>query len=178
MLEPMNMPQSPAAQQLMGAIHQAVANTPYTFVPTEQGFDLMIDLPRWHVRMNERQLQRTFVHRVKLNEAKRSLTITQMQHAVTWGAYGPTIGAHLSTSRGRHWQFSFGASYGTRADGSFGRTGGFTFNSEEGRRLISDTAKAMGWTERMNLSAKIGIAVGSVGAIGGLVALVAVLLFA
>ncbi|MDS1271876.1 hypothetical protein RIF23_16405 [Lipingzhangella sp. LS1_29] len=173
----MTIPHGPAAQQFVGAIHQAAANTPYTFVPTEQGFDLMIDLPRWHVRMNERLLQRTFVHRVKLNEAKRTFTITQTEHAVTWGAYGPTIGVQVSAFLGRSRNFTFGASYGPRADGSFGQTGGFTFDSEEGRRLISNTGQALGWTERMNTPAKIGLGFAVFGFVGALAAAVGLLLF-
>ncbi|MGH8880923.1 MAG: hypothetical protein ACRD0P_26810, partial [Stackebrandtia sp.] len=135
--------------------------------------DVAVDVPHQQVQglLYRRQVQQVMRHRVKVDEPAHKLTINDESHRLEWRAGVAHVGAQLSKSSGRQVQITFGKTVG--ADGA---ESGFRFNSEEGRRKITDTAKALGWTIGMSTQTKIGLVAGIIGGVGALVAVVAVLI--
>lgn len=135
--------------ELINAVRRATKDTPYVLTETAAGFDVSIDLTNanWLGTFRERDIKRTFVHKVRLKEPRKRYTITDHTHRVSWSVNGPTLGARIERTAGRQKSVEFGGRLGRRDDGSFGFTETFRFSSEEGRRLITEPATALGWTQ-------------------------------
>ncbi|WP_445256494.1 hypothetical protein [Nocardioides aurantiacus] len=168
----------PAARELVEAVRARTEGTPYALVETEDGFDLGLDLAdaTYLTLMYQRRLERSFTHEVRLDEATRTMSITDSSRELTWrrgadvcgGVPVPTVGARLSVARGRLVSRSFETTVAVREDGSAGRVVDYRFDSGESRDLVRGPARELGWREVRGTAEKIGLYVG----VGTLVLLV------
>lgn len=172
-----------ASEELVEAVRARVADTPYTVRVTDVGFDVGLDLvdTTYYTLMHQKRLEKTFTHRVTLDEESRTLSITDDSHELTWergvdvtgGVPVPRLGARLSRAMGRLESKSFEKTWAVDEDGRFGKVVDYAFDSAEGRRLVREPAAALGWRERAGTPQRIGVAV-AIGA--GVLALVVVVL--
>lgn len=159
--------------ELIAALRERTADTPYTVVETDKGFDLTVDVAdaRWLTLLKAHGTKQVFTHEVALDEARQRLTITDVASSLDWSAGGstPRLRAERSVQRGRVYQKSFRKEYGVDADtGEAGAVVDYAFDSSEGRDLVREVAAAHGWSEAMGTEQKIGLVVG----IGALVLVV------
>ena len=173
------------AETLFKAVRAKANGTPYVVTRTEQGFDVRLDLAdaRWFDLMHERGLRTAFTHHVALDEAARTLTITDDGQAVEWragadvagGGPRPVLAGRAQRVLGRSYEVGFRKEYGVRADGHFGEVVTYAFSSNEGHRLVRGPARELGWRERMPASARVGLVFGAVGLLGAAATVVALL---
>ncbi len=167
------------ALELYTRVQAAAANGHYTATPTADGFEVSIDLrvPQWSSLLLQRRVKRVLTHRVSLDPPNRRLTITDVLREVQWTSVGGVVlGRSIKVDRGRVWHKSKTVTIGKRDDGRLGVVDQDTFSSEEGRRLITDAARALGWTQRAGWQAKAGLIAGLVGGVGALVAVLLALI--
>lgn len=161
---------SPAADQLRAAVVERAAGTPYRVVETPEGFDLRIDLAdsRWYGPLGASRARRVVEHKVVLDEASRSLTLTEEHFEVRWEAGVDAAGrvprlvaaARVERTLGRTYGFESERTWGVDAQGRAGRVVDFTFTSAEGQGMVRDAARALGWSERMGGAQRTGLVVG------------------
>lgn len=175
-----------ASGELVEAVRARLVGTPYRMVETERGFDVAVDLAdaTYYTLMYRKHLETTWTYRVHLDEATRTLSITDDSYRMEWkagadvsgGVPRPTLGARLSRSVGRFESKSFQRTYAIGEDGEYGKVVDFTFDAAEGRRLIREPARELGWTEKAGTAQRIGLVFALVGGIGALVTVVVLLL--
>lgn len=154
--------------ELYAGVQQAVSGAPYQVTPTGDGFEVSVDLPdrRWHSLFEQRGLRQVFKHRVKVvDEQARKLSVNDELYELAWSGGVAHLGASIGKQSGRIYRTSFGTS----------STGDWAFGSEEGRRLVTDTAKQLGWTVVWSGAQKVGLVVGIIGGAFALVTLVGLL---
>lgn len=167
------------AMELYTRVQAAAAREHYTVTPTEDGFEVSIDVrvPQWSSLLYQRRAKRVFTHRVSLDPSTRTFTITDVLRDVWWKeAGGLVLGGGVEVNRGRVWHKSKTVTIGKRDDGQLGMVDQYTFSSEVGRQLITETARTLGWTQRTGWEAKAGLIAGLVGGVGALVAVLLVLI--
>ena len=165
-------------QHLIDQVRSDAAGGPYVVVERPYGFDLTIDVAdaRWSTLIRQHGLKRVFTHEVRLDEAERALSVTDVSNQVRWDAGstqggGLTLHAEKSVQRGRTYSWSFQKEFGVDADtGEAGRVVDYTFAAGEGRELIRDAAESQGWRERMGRDQRIGLAFAGIAVAGLLVA--------
>jgi hypothetical protein len=140
--------------ELITAVRRAATGTPYAVRETPQGFDLTIDVAdaQWLAVFKAHGLNKVFTHKVKLNEAGQSMTITDVGNTFSWsgGGSSPRLQASASTQRGRVYEKSFRQEFGVDLrTGQVGKVVDYSFNATAGRDLIRDVAKEQGWDEKM-----------------------------
>ncbi len=174
-----------ANDDLITAVRRVASGTPYAVRETPGGFDLTIDVAdaRWATLFKAHGLTKVFTHRVRLDGAARTLTITDVSNTFSWGAGGasPRLQAQASTQRGRVYEKSFRKEYGVDLrSGEVGEVVGYSFSAGEGRDLIRGVAREQGWDEKMGGTQKGAVVFAGVVAgllvLGGLGVLVAQLL--
>ncbi len=163
-----------ASQELIEAVRARVADTPYRLEETADGFDVGVDLAdaKYYTLMYQKKLEKTFTYRVKLDEASKTMSITDDSWELSWkrgadvsgGTPVPTLGARVSRSMGRFESKSFQKTYGVNEQGELGKVVDYSFDSSEGRDLIREPARELGWSEQAGTQQKIGLYVG-VGAV-------------
>jgi hypothetical protein len=175
------------ADTLFDAVRAKAEGTPYVVERTDTGFDVRLDLAdaRWFDLMHKRGLRTAYTHHVRLDEAEHALTITDDMRSVEWRAGGdvghggvrPVVAAQAQRAMGRFHEVSFRKEYGLSEDGHLGEVVSYSFSSKEGLTLVREPAKELGWTEHMPAAAKVGLVFGIIGGVGGLAAVVVVLVF-
>lgn len=164
------------AQELYARVQAAMAGTMYTVFPTEDGFEVAVDVraPQWHWIIGRHRVEKVLTHRVSLDGATRRYTVTDVLRRLEWTEVGGNrhlvIGASVEVDSGRVWHHAKMVSFGSQDDGRFGVDDTYTFSSPEGRQLITDSAAALGWTRQGSTQMKVGVAVGVVAGVGALVA--------
>lgn len=160
--------------ELITTLRAAAADTPYAVRETPQGFDLTIDVAdaQWLAVFRAHGLNKVFTHKVRLNEADHSMTITDVSNTFSWsgGGSSPRLQAAASTQRGRVYEKSFRKEFGVDLrTGQVGQVVDYSFDATAGRDLIRDIAKEQGWSEKMGGTQK-----GAVILAGATVAILAV----
>jgi hypothetical protein len=140
--------------ELITSVRAAAAGTPYAVRETLHGFDLTIDVAdaRWLAVFKAHGLKKVFTHKVRLNEADHSLTITDVSNTFSWsgGGSSPRLQASAATQRGRVYEKSFRKELGVDLKtGRVGEVVDYSFDATAGRDLIRDVAKDQGWDEKM-----------------------------
>ncbi|MEI4270415.1 hypothetical protein TEK04_01645 [Klenkia sp. LSe6-5] len=152
-------------------MHQLAGSSPYTVVPAEGGFDVVLDAvdAQWTTLAMRRGLRRTVTHQVRLDETARTCTINDRTMRIEWA-----VGAQLGTrprfvlrgsaemTSGRAIGFAKGREYGLRDDGTLGVAAGWDFSLGEGRELVRWAAREQGWSESLPRNATIGLWVAGV----------------
>ena len=162
---------------LIAAVRRAASDTPYAVRETADGFDLTIDVAdaRWATLFTAHGLKKVFTHRVRLDGAARTLTITDISNTFSWGAGGttPRLKAAAGTQRGRVHERSFrkelGVDLRSGEVGKVGKVVDYSFSAGEGRDLVRAVARQHGWSEKMGGTQK-GAAVFA-GVVAGLLVL-------
>lgn len=157
----------PASRELVEAVRARTEGTPYALVETEHGFDVGVDLAdtTYYSLMYQRHLTTTFTHRVRLDEADRTLAITDDSWELTWhrgldvsgGVPVPRLGASVSRSLGRLEKKSFQKTWAVSDRGWFEKVVDYRFDAAEGRDLVRGPAQELGWTEVRGTAEKIGL---------------------
>lgn len=177
-----------AASELRRAVAERVAGTPYELVGTEDGFDLRIRLAeaRWYGLLSTAGRKRVVQHRVTLDEARRRYEILDDLYDVRWhvgadvaGGRVPRLVASGEKRRvtGRVvWEYSFEKTIGVGTETRKPEVVvDYVFRASEGQRMIREPATTLGWSERWNTPAKVGLVLGVVGGAGALVTLASIL---
>lgn len=158
----MNDPHTQAVtREFYHRVSTAAAGTPYLVTPTEDGFDVALDIvdAQWIGILSAAGVKRRFVHHVKVTGPK-DFTVEDDSQSVEWGADGPRLGGSVERQLGRQIQFGAEKSWGIRPNGSVGVITEYQFNSEEGRQLVTLVGEQMGLKQHMPTTAKIGLYVG------------------
>jgi hypothetical protein len=142
------------SEELISAVRTAATGTPYAVRETPQGFDLTIDVAdaQWLAIFKAHGLKKVFTHKVRLDEANHSMTITDVSNTFSWsgGGSSPRLVGAASTQRGRVYEKSFRKEYGVDLrTGEVGKVVDYSFDAGDGRDLIRGAAKAQGWEEKM-----------------------------
>lgn len=177
------------ADRLLDAVRARTEGTPYVVEPTAQGFDVRIDIENasWYALMYKQHLSRTWIYHVAVDEAAKTLSITDDVRGVDWragaesegGVPTPVLKASLSRELGRIESKSFQKTWAVNERGEYGKVVDFSFDAAEGRNLVREPARELGWDERMGGAQRIGlyVAVGTIallvlaGIVVGIVAL-------
>ena len=153
-------------QELVEAVRARAQGTPYVVEPTPTGFDvrLALDDPQWFGTFREWRLVQASVHHVRTDDARRTFSVEDELRSLSWqagldGRERPTPGATVGVQRGRITRKT------VQRTCSIGRGGVHpeserTFDSTVGRRLVEDSARALGWKQQLSLNEKIGAVVG------------------
>ena len=164
-----------AADSLRAAVAARAAGTPYRLEPTPDGFHLRIDLAdaRWWGPLGAAGRRGVVEHRVTLDPAGRTFTLTDDHLDVRWDAAadpaGPRVprlvaSAEVRRTVGRTRAVSFERTYGLDDDARPARVVDIAFRSEQGQALVRGPAAELGWTERAGTAQRVGV----VAAVGGL----------
>lgn len=171
-------------QQLIEQVRSEAAGGPYVVAERPYGFDLTIDVAdaRWYTLIRSNRLKRVFTHEVRLDEAGRTISITDVENRVQWDAGstangGLSLHAERSVQRGRIHSWSFHKELGVDAEtGEVGTAVDHTFASGEGRELVREAAERAGWRERTARDQRIGLVFALIAVaglvVGGLITLV------
>jgi hypothetical protein len=131
-----------ATEELFAAVRARATGTPYVVEKTATGFDVRLELedPQWFGQLREWRLTKASIHHVQVEEASRTIMITDELRTLTWqagtdGRERPTLGGLTQESEAG-------------------------FDSSVGRDLVVDTAKPLGWKLRRSLNERIGLYVG------------------
>ena len=169
---------SEAVEELREAATAAALGTPYKVLPTDDGFDLRIDLVdgRWHGLLKTVGRKTVVQNHVQLDPDTLTMRITDDHFTVRWaaGVTGPVpqlvAGFEATRTLGRTWSVS--------REWTFGGNGGREvverrFTTAEAHGLIRGVAAELGWVEKAGVYERIGLVAAVV---GGALALVVVLL--
>ncbi|SEQ60343.1 hypothetical protein [Microlunatus flavus] len=155
-----------ATQELAEAVRARAQGTPYVVEPTPSGFDVRLALedPQWFGTFREWRLVQASVHHVRTEEARRTVGVEDELRTLTWqagvdGRERPTLGAAVGVQRGRVVSKSVQRTY-SLGGGGLRKESERSFDSGVGRRLVEDSAKALGWKQERSLNEKIGLYVG------------------
>ncbi|GAA1947284.1 hypothetical protein GCM10009798_02920 [Nocardioides panacihumi] len=168
----MSSERTTTAADLVSAVRDAAAGTPYVVQETARGFDLTIDVAnaRWLAVLRAHGLKKVFTHEVTLDVRRRRLVIVDVSNTLSWSAGAPRLATvQKEASRGRIYQKSWRKDFGVDLDtGRVGEVVGYSFDAGVGRDMIRTVAKAHGWSERMGGVEKGAIVMAAIGLVGGL----------
>ena len=155
-----------ATQELAEAVRARAQGTPYVVEPTPTGFDVRLALedPQWFGTFREWRLVQASVHHVRTDEARRTYSVEDELRTLTWravldGRERPALGATIGVQRGRVISKSFQRTCSV-GRGGVQQESARSFDAGAGRRLVEDSAKALGWKQQLSLNEKIGAVVG------------------
>ena len=168
-----------AASELRRAVAERVAGTPYEIVDTPDGFDLRIELAnaRWYGLLGKAGRKRVVQHRVTLDEPHKKYVILDDLYDVRWEVAADVEGGRLPRlvasgekrrTTGRvMFEYSFEKTIGVDAETKKPDVVvDYVFNASEGQKMIREPAKALGWSERWNTPAKVGVFFAALAAVG------------
>jgi hypothetical protein len=161
------------AERLVAAVRERAEGTPYVVQPTEDGFDLRIDVgdARWYGLLYKSGLRKVFAFHVDLDEQRHRMTITDDHVDVRWDAGLDTSGHPLpvltasaegSRVRGRSYELSLNQTFALAGDARPGTVLDYTFSSAEGRDLIRDAAEDLGWSESTHADQRTGLVIAGI----------------
>jgi hypothetical protein len=163
-----------AATELLEAVRARSQGTPYAVTPTPAGFDVALDVtdPSWYAPARRQHLSRAWTHHVLVDEAAKTVAITDEEHSLSWsagvgsdgGVPVPVLSATASRSWGRMETKSFQKTFTITETGDHDKVVDFTFDSGEGRDLIRGPARDLGWHEKAGAAERVGLVFGIVGA--------------
>lgn len=167
-----------AAQELIRRVREVSEGTPYVVHETDAGFDVTLDIvdAQWFGLFNKASLTKVYVHHVAVPEPG-VYTISDESRTVEWVAGVPTLG-RAEVVHGRVKELGVQKVWAFDDHGRFGVQADYRFGSEEGRDLVTGVARELGLTSRRGAAEKTGLVVGAIGLVGGLVAVVAVVVAA
>jgi hypothetical protein len=156
-------------EDFLAAVQGATAGTPYAVTPTDQGFDVALDIvdAQWYGVFNKAGLTKAYTHHVKVPD-DGTYSITDDSREVEWVAGVPRASATASRQVGRVKEFGVQKIWAFDEQGNFGKVVDYRFNSEEGRDLVTMIGDRIGLKQQRGTSEKIGLYVG----LGTLAALV------
>jgi hypothetical protein len=156
-------------EDFLAAVQGATAGTPYAVTPTDQGFDVALDIvdAQWYGVFNKAGLTKAYTHHVKVPD-DGTYSITDDSREVEWVAGVPRASATASRQVGRVKEFGVQKLWAFDEQGNFGKVVDYRFNSEEGRDLVTMIGDRIGLKQQRGTSEKIGLYVG----LGTLAALV------
>lgn len=165
-----------AREQFLHRIQAATADTPYVATPTDDGFELTLQLAdaRWHELLSTSGV--TYRHAFKVTVEDDAFRILQTRQRVEWRAGVPRAEGSVAGAVGRFYEFGAERTWVFRPDGTVRRVVDYSFTSHEGLELIRGIGKQLGLREKqpwqvIGAVAMAGLAVGGL-VIGGLVVLV------
>ncbi|UUU22229.1 hypothetical protein [Streptomyces sp. DSM 40750] len=155
-----------SADELCTRVETAVAGTPYLVRRTERGFDVTVDVtvPQWQELLIRSRISQVHTYRVVLRPEQKVFTMTDVVRTVEVAAGLGGVRLGKTVSVGRSVSFTSRRS----PDGS----SQYTFSSAEGHRMIRGAAGELGWSEARPASVKIAAAIGILGGVGALAALI------
>lgn len=155
-----------ATEELFAAVQARAVGTPYVVEPTPEGFDvrLRLDDPQWFGQLREGRLTQTSIEHVKVQEASRTIVITDEIRTLSWiagtdGRERPRLGATLEVASGRVTSWNVQRTYSVSRHG-ITKESEVTFDASAGRDLVLDTATPLGWKLRRRLDERVGLYVG------------------
>ena len=169
---------APQAHELMRAVQEAAEGTPYVVTPTDEGFDVTLDIvdARWFGLFNQAGLSKVYTHHVAVPEAG-TYTVTDDARTVEWVAGVPRASVEVERVQGRVIELGAEKVWALDEHGRFGVQADYRFGSEEGRQLVTGVADQLGMSQRRGGAEKIGLYVGVAVGVGAvLVVLVNVVL--
>ena len=163
----------PAATPLMQAVQQVAEGTPYVVTPTDEGFDVTLDVvdAQWYGLFNKAGLRKVFVHHVAV-PSPGVYTITDDARSVEWVAGVPRVAATAERQHGRVVELGAQKVWAFDEHGRFGVQADYRFGSEEGRDLVTGVARQLGMEQRRGGSERIGLWFGVVAGVGALLVVV------
>ncbi|ANS77703.1 hypothetical protein SGUI_0307 [Serinicoccus hydrothermalis] len=162
----------------------AAEGSGYEVLRTEEGFDVRRNVvdARWVAMLHQAQVREVIVHHVAVDEPSNSYTISDDVYGLEWqagvdGTPQAVLSFQASRTRGTVKSVGFRKEWAFMPDGGLEKVVDYTYNTEDGRRLITGPARELGLRRQMDTWTKVGLIVGAIGAAGGLLALVLVLVF-
>jgi len=167
----------PEATELLRRVQEAAQGTPYAVVPTEQGFDVSLDVvdAQWYGLFNKAGLQKVYVHHVAFPRPG-VYTITDDSRTLEWVAGVPQLKGSAERQYGRVIELGVQKVWAFDEHGHFGVQADYRFNSEEGRDLVTGIAGQLGLELRRGAAERAGLYVGIFAAAGSVVVLIALLI--
>ena len=149
---------APAADRFRAAVAAAAEGTPYVVRPTEDGFDVHLDIvdATWFGLFNKAGLRKAYTHHVKVGENGR-YTVVDDARTVEWIAGTPRIGANAERVVGRVKEFGAQRVWAFDDRGRFGVQADYRFDSGEGRQLVEGVARQLGLRQGRSLEERIGL---------------------
>jgi hypothetical protein len=160
-----------------GAFHQlvdqATQGTPYVVTPTDDGFDVTLDIvdEQWFGLFHREALKRVYTHHVAVRDDD-TYSVTDDSRTVEWQAGIPRLSGSVERTRGRVKELSAEKIWAIDEHGTIGKVVDYSFSSETGRGVIRAAADQLGLRERRGLEERIGIAFAVLGGVGALITLV------
>lgn len=145
------------------AITRAVADTPYVVVPTEDGFEVNLDIAnaRWYGAFNKAGLEYDYSCRVTVSED--SFKIVQGTRKVSWTAGVPSHGS-VEWSSGRIYGFEFNKSWALDESFRPAQVIDYSFSPNESLALVRAVGQQLGLTEKRPASVTGAIVFAGLGA--------------
>lgn len=168
-----------AAEEFRRAVEAAAAGTPYVVTPTEQGFDVALDIvdAQWFGLFNKAGLSKQYTHHVAV-PGDGSYTITDDARTVEWVAGVPRVSGSVERQLGRVKEIGVQKVWALDEQGRFGPVVDFRFSSEEGRDLVTGVADQLGLGQRRGAAEKIGLGFALFSVVGLVVAGIVVAILA
>lgn len=157
---------------LYEAVRRLAADSPYAVERTDDGFEVRIDVAdaRWYALFLREGLRETYTHRVKVDEARRRFTVTDVSTIVEWQAGAstseqrPVLRFSAQRSAGRIHRWARGTVWAWDDKLQFGKVLDYRLNTDESRALINAAARSLGYVQRQPVGVKAAIVAGVVGA--------------
>lgn len=156
-----------ASQELVAAVRARTEDTPYTVTETSDGFTVQIDFANasWYALLYKEHLSQTWVYHAKLDDAARTIAVTDEVKSVEWragaqsrdGVPTPFVQASVSGAKGRFEVRSTRKVFAVSEQGRYEKVLDHDFSSGAGRALILEPARELGWTEVRGTAEKIGL---------------------
>ena len=164
-------------ERLLQAVRRSAEGTPYVVTPTDDGFDVALDIvdAQWFGLYSAEGLTKVFVHHVTV-PGDGTYSVTDDAFTLEWEAGVPTLSGSVERTRGHVKEVGFEKVWAFDRNGRFGKVVDVRFDSEEGRRLIRDAAAQVGLRKERGTAEKIGLAFAVIGALGALLTLVVLFL--
>lgn len=153
------------AAEFLTQVQKAAVGSPYVVRPTRVGFDVALDLldSQWWPRLERSGVRRTTVHHVQIARGNRRYTVSDVAFELTWvvddGRRVPAMGRRIR-DHGHDvvpLEVAHAMPWGRVRRDLTGLT------AEDGRRLVTETAKELGWKQRWGRAEKGALLVGILG---------------
>jgi len=174
-----------ASRELIDTIQAMSEGTPYVVEETPDGFDVRLDIAdaRWYSLIYEEGIKQTFIQHVALDEAKKSLSITDDCYEVTWQvdpdlsepSTAPVLYKSDERTAGRAYELGARKEFAWNTHGQYADVLDFRLTENEGRNLIRTASEELGWDENVPGAATAGLVFGAAGGGFALMVLIALL---
>ena len=162
------------ARELIETVRARAEELGYEVEATPEGFVVernLADVRYWGL-LHKAGVRTLTGHEVRVDEAARRVSITDVQRHLEWragnhgaGELRPFWSLHQETAKGRIAAVGTTKSWGMREDGTLGTIEDYSFDTNEGRNAVRAALEELGWSERMPLEQRIGLWVAVVTAV-------------